>query len=192
MGTPEHHSRMSGHAHIAEDLFKQRLLTLESPSILELGTLRWNANNPTHHKSWAPDGSTYVMSDIQEGLDVDVAADGHTLKPFKTAEFDAYIAISVYEHLRQPWKAAKSARRVLKKGGIAFVLTHQTFPIHGYPSDFFRFSDAALSSMFEDVGFSIIDRGYQYPCQIRPPGDVTVWNYAAESYLNVAIFAEAI
>jgi SAM-dependent methyltransferase len=130
------------------------------------------------------------MSDVTDGLDVDVVADAHDLAPFATSSFDAYIAVSVYEHLRQPWVAAKAAHRVLKNGGTLLVVTHQTFPIHGYPSDFFRFSDVALASIFEDAGFKIIDGGYQYPCQITPPPEVTRWNTAAPAFLNVGVYAE--
>jgi SAM-dependent methyltransferase len=132
------------------------------------------------------------MSDIQPGTDVDVVADAHDLISFAPESFDAYAAVSVYEHLRRPWLAAEAARKVLKTGGLLLVVTHHTFPIHGYPSDYFRFSDRALAGIFEDAGFEIVDAGYQYPCEIRPPKEVTRWNSAAESYLNVAVFARAV
>lgn len=181
----------SGSAPKAESAFRNELTALSSPAVLELGTLRWVRDRQTHHQSWAPHAASYIKSDVEAGLDVDVVADAHDLKPFKKNEFDAYIAISVYEHLRQPWVAANSALRVLKPGGLLLVVTHQTFPIHGYPSDYFRFSDVALASIFEDCGFEIIDAGYQYPCQIVPPYEVSVWNTAAPAFLNVAVFAKA-
>lgn len=182
----------TGYASKAEDSFRKRLSAMESPSVLEIGTLRWVESVPTHHKDWAPHASKYVMSDVGAGTDVDIVADAHDLAPFADDEFDAYIAISVYEHLRRPWVCAEAARRVLSTGGIALVMTHQTFPLHGYPSDYFRFSDRALAGIFEDAGFEIIDAGYQYPCEIKPPKEITVWNKAAHSYLNVVIFAKAI
>lgn len=182
----------SGHATNAESAFRKQLESMQSPSVLELGTLRWNEGVSTHHKEWAPHASKYVMSDVQAGTDVDVVADAHDLKPFADSEFNAYIAISVYEHLRRPWVCAEAARRVLSAGGIALVMTHQTFPLHGYPSDYFRFSDHALAGIFEDAGFKIIDGGYQYPCEIKPPKEVRAWNRFAPSYLNVLIFAQAV
>lgn len=181
----------SGSAAEAESAFRHSLDEKQAPSVLELGTLRWSPNNPTHRKDWVPHASRYVMSDFQPGVDVDVVADAHDLSPFSDGEFDAYMAISVYEHLRRPWIAAEAARRVLSPGGIALIVTHHTFPLHGYPSDFFRFSDRALAGIFEDAGFEIIDAGYQYPCQIQPPKEVKAWNKAAPCYLNVGIFAKA-
>lgn len=179
----------SGEAAQAETLFKQLLTALDAPRVLELGTLRSDPTFPTHHQEWAPHAKKYVMTDMAEGLDVDVVADAHTMKPFTANSFDAYIAVSVYEHLRQPWVAAKQAHRVLRNEGILLVVTHQTFPIHGYPSDYYRFTDVALATLFEDVGFEILDAGYQYPCQITPPAEVTRWNTAAPSFLNVAVAA---
>lgn len=181
----------TGQAPQAETAFRNHLTSLHAPAVLEMGTRRWKEKVPTHHQSWAPHASKYVMTDVQEGIDVDVVADGHDLAPFSDGEFNAYISISVYEHLQRPWIAAQAAKRVLATGGIALIVTHQTFPLHGYPYDFFRFSDRALSGIFEDAGFRVVDAGYQYPCQIKPPSDVIVWNDAAPAYLNVALYAIA-
>lgn len=177
----------SGHAPECEVLFRSE--TPADGRILELGTLRWETDRPTHHKDWFPEASAYVLSDVETGTDVDVVSDAHGLESFDDMEFDGYLAISVYEHLRRPWIAAHAASRVLRPGGIALVVTHQTFPLHGYPNDFFRFSTGALAGIFEDAGMEILDAGYQYPCAITPPLEVTRWNTAAESYLNVAVCA---
>lgn len=157
-------------------------------TVLELGTKRWERDRPTHHKEWRPD-ATWVMSDIEDGPDVDMVADAHDLAPFLPKAFDAMVAVSVWEHLARPWVAAKAAANVMRPGGILYVATHQTFPIHGYPSDYFRFSDKALALIFEDAGFTVLDVGYSYPCSIKPPPVVTRWNPHAPCYLNVDLVA---
>jgi SAM-dependent methyltransferase len=158
--------------------------------VLELGTLRWEKDRPTHHREWSPEAA-WTLSDIGAGTDVDVVADAHTLQPFDGGLFDAYVAVSLYEHLRRPWQATQAAYRVLKPGGLLYVATHQTFPLHGYPSDYFRFSREALAGIFEDAHFEIVDVGYAYPCKIEPPPEVTRWNRApdVEAWLNVEVFA---
>lgn len=170
--------------------FVDALRAIDQPAILELGTLRWEAA-PTHHLEWAPPGSTYVMSDVAEGTDVDVVADAHDLAPFGDAEFDAVIACSVWEHLARPWLAAQAVARVLKPGGMAYISTHQTFPLHGYPADFFRFSTEALDVLFTDAGLTTVETGYGYPAAIVPGREVTRWNTAAPAWLNVTgVFAK--
>ena len=169
--------------------------------VLELGTLRWEKDRPTHHREWSPEAA-WTLSDVEAGTDVDVVADAHDLvrfrpmegeagPPFHVEQFDAYVAVSVYEHLMRPWVAAEQAYSVLKPGGILYVATHQTFPLHGYPHDYFRFSREALEMIFEDAGMEILASGYAYPCRIEPPPEVTRWNRApdVEAYLNVEVFA---
>ena len=175
-----------GTAPDAERTFREAVDRMEFPRVLELGTLRWEAALPTHHSHWVPHASEFVMSDVEAGTDVDVVADAHTMSAEINGQFNAIIAVSVWEHLQRPWIAARELASLLKKGGHAFVCTHQTFPLHGYPHDYFRFSREALMTIFEDPGLVTVSAGYQYPVRIIPPAEVTRWNEGAEAYLNVA------
>jgi len=173
------------------------LADVEHPKVIEVGTLRSEAANPTHHTEWAPHG-TWLKVDAYEGTDVDLVADAHQLPadlgrllPHEppAAGFDAYVACSLFEHLERPWLAMQAAADVVRPGGLVYVQTHQSFPIHGYPSDYFRFSDKALVVLMEDAGLEVVSAGYTYPCRIIPPPEVTRWNPAAEAYLNVEALA---
>lgn len=170
----------------AESAFHQAAKQLIEPRVLELGTLRWDQDHPTHHKAWLPNASEYVMCDIAAGVDVDVVADAHALADrFPPASFDVAILISVLEHLQRPWIAIDQLARVVAPGGLVHVATHQTFPIHGYPSDYFRFTREALVSIFDEADWTTLATSYSYPCEIRPPESVTRWNTLAEAFLNV-------
>lgn len=170
-----------------EQRFIKALRRKTDPAVVELGTLRWS-EHPTHHATWLPDGATHTKVDIGAGIDVDVVADAHDL-PFDDDSFDAYIAVSTWEHLKHPWIAAQEAHRVLRPGGILYVATHHTFPVHGYPSDYCRWTDEGLRALFEWAGFAVTGADFSYPCTITPPSDV-VWNPAAPAFLNVAVYAE--
>lgn len=156
-----------------------------NPRILELGTLRWGKDS-THHRALFPKECEHIKSDVQAGIDVDIVADAHSLSEvFECNSFDAVFASSVWEHLHSPWIAAKEVLKILKPGGVFYVCTHQTFPIHGYPSDFFRFTDKALEHIFSDA--SEIVSSYSIPCIIQQPKEITVWNAAAESFILVMV-----
>jgi SAM-dependent methyltransferase len=169
---------------------------MDRPRVIEVGTLRSDPEFPTHHTAWAPHG-TWTRVDAYPGQDVDIVMDAHTMAHevgvhhphyYGTAPaFDAYVACSVYEHLRRPWVAMAAAAGVVKPGGLVYVQTHQTFPLHGYPSDYFRFSAEALAGIMEDAGLDVLHAGYLYPCRIIPPAEVTRWNTAddVEAWLNV-------
>jgi SAM-dependent methyltransferase len=194
----------TGEAHGALQLIEE-LAGLQQPAVIEVGTLRSDPKFPTHHTAWAPHG-TWLKVDAYPGQDVDVVDDAHTLRSLRTqqpgpwdgivndympAVFDAYVACSVYEHLRRPWEAIKTAASVVRPGGLVYVQTHQTFPLHGYPSDYFRFSREALAGIMEDAGLTVLHTGYLYRCQIVPPPEVTRWNTApdVEAWLNVEALA---
>jgi len=153
--------------HPSLDPFRDFLAALPSGyKALEVGTRRWVETNPTHHAEWFSRGNL-TMADAMPGLDVDVVADAHRLvETFGSHAFHAFVACSVWEHLERPWIAALEVLRVLKPGGAFFIQTHQTFPIHGYPHDFFRFSDGALKLLFEDAGAVGLITHHEFPAQI--------------------------
>lgn len=174
---------------------------LERPRIVEVGTLRWDPEFPTHHEAWAPHGR-WVKVDREAGLDVDLVADAHDgeqlrrglagdVKAAALGGYDAYVACSVWEHLERPWRAMEAAATVVRPGGLVYVQTHQTFPLHGYPADFYRFSAEALEVQARDAGLVVVHSGYLYPCRIEPPAEVTRWNRSAdvEAWLNVELLA---
>jgi SAM-dependent methyltransferase len=100
-------------------------------------------------------GKDYRGIDILEGPNVDVVGDAHSLSThFAPESFDAVFSIYVFEHLAMPWKVALELNRVLRTGGIAYIQTHQTLGMHDMPWDFWRFSDTAWDSLFNEyTGF---------------------------------------
>lgn len=167
------------------------LLAARAPlaeSVLEVGTRRWGTE-PTHHKALFPNATRYVMADFMDGEDVDVVSDVHDLDEFADNEFDAFYAASLFEHVQFPWIAAMAIFDVLKPGGWAFIATHHTFPVHGYPYDYTRWTDQGLRSLFEFAGFEVQAAAMDNRCTIQPPPSVGVWDAHAPAYLGVSVFA---
>lgn len=162
--------------------------------VLEAGTLQAVPGVSTHSRRnfpWVAD-KDYVRLDLFPGADVDVVGDLHRLPAEWSGSFDCFIANAVFEHLDRPWLAAKEVARVLAPGGLFFVATHQCFPYHGYPSDFFRFSREALRLIFEDAGLEVAVSDYRDRCMIVPPAEIVgpaqvgQWNELFPSYILVA------
>jgi len=144
--------------------FSDKISKMEGYSVLEIGTRRWG-DNPTHHKDWFPNHGKYVMTDFMEGKDVDVLADAHDLSfVFGEKSFDVVIACSLFEHLSKPWIVAKEIVKTLNHGGVFYIQTHQSFPVHGYPHDYYRYTREGLEVLFEEVSEKISD--YEYPAKI--------------------------
>lgn len=168
-----------------------------SASVLEIGTKQAMEGFSTHSQNFFPDvlRQNYIMADVFAGPDVDITANLHALPSEWTGRFDCFVANAVFEHLERPWIAAKEVARVLNMGGGCYVATHQTFPLHGYPSDFFRFSTEALALIFEDAGLEVIEVAYEHRAKIIPPEAIVKariceqWNATWPSYIVVHIFA---
>lgn len=179
-----------------EQAFWRHIAARQPRSGLEVGTLQSMKGRPTHWRGRFPSiaPGDYVLSDVAAGEDVDVVADVHRLPEAWADRFDLFVANAVWEHLDRPWIAAREVARALAPNGVFYVATHQTFPLHGYPHDFFRFSKEALRLIFEDAGLHVAHAGYRYRSQIVPPtslvpaSQVMAWNEAFPSYIHTTVW----
>ncbi|WP_271163551.1 methyltransferase domain-containing protein [Brevundimonas intermedia] len=174
------------------------LVEKEKPSpVLEIGTHQSVPGQSTHHMAWFPhiERENYTMSDIFSGEDVDEVADIHNIPDHWNSKYQAFISLSVFEHLDRPWIAARQIERLLAPGGLCYIRTHQSFPLHGFPHDFFRFSEKGLSLILNDAGLEVLSSGYEDRCKIIPPDRVVhyymvdQWNENHPSYIHVHIVA---
>lgn len=112
----------------------------------------------------------YIGVDIHPGPGVDVVGDAHELDTvLGRGSIDAAFSVSVLEHLARPWVFAASLNRTLRMGGLTFHVTHQSWPLHEEPNDFWRYSDEALRVLFgPEFGFEVIEAGMFGKVAIHP------------------------
>jgi hypothetical protein len=168
-------------------LFQERCRSIASPEVLELGTRRVDDRPSTRRNAWVPHARSYLGTDLQPGPDVDAVADVHCLADQLGEErFDAIISCSTFEHLKYPHLAAHQVMRALRLGGLLFIQTHHTFPLHAHPYDYFRFSREALAGLFGmQMGFEILATDYEFPAQIVAERDPAAREHPA--FLNVRL-----
>jgi hypothetical protein len=138
----------------------------------------------------------YVGIDILPGPNVDILGDAHELaQRFTRGQFVAAFSFSVFEHLVMPWKVALELNSVLQQGGLVFTQTHQTWPMHEEPWDFWRFSRHSWQALFNsDTGYEIIetaegDYAEIYPCR---PNTITRDLPQQSAYLGSACIARKV
>jgi len=172
--------------------FLARCQAMYKPRVLELGTKRSIPDRSTRRDAWIPNAGEYLGSDIEDGIDVDVVADVHRLtEVVGEKQFDVIISCSTFEHLKYPHLAAHQIMKALKIGGVLFIQTHQTCPLHAYPYDYFRFSREALAGLFgTKMGFRVIATDYEFPARIYAPHDPDGYKWPA--FLGVRLFGEKI
>ncbi len=136
--------------------FIQKVREIGDGSILEIGS---RARSGNVYTGFIPSTMKYIGLDVVNGPNVNVVGDAHQLsRYFDSSTFDAAFSIAVFEHLLMPWKVAIELNKVMKKDGILFISTHQTFPLHDEPWDFWRYSDRAWHGLFNEyTGFEVVD-----------------------------------
>jgi SAM-dependent methyltransferase len=78
--------------------------------------------------------------------------------PFPDATFDCVCSDQVLEHVEgSPFDAVAETLRVLKPGGLLLHTTCLLMYIHGYPSDFWRFTPDALRLLVTHHGGDVIE-----------------------------------
>ena len=168
--------------------FLPRARALDRPRVLELGTRRSDPERKTMHDDLLLNAGEFLGTDLEPGIDVDIVADAHVLSQVVGEEsFDVILSFSTFEHIKYPHIAAHEIMKTLRVGGLLFIQTHQTFPLHNYPCDYFRFSTDALASLFPPgMGFEVIGTEYQFPAEIHSQES----GIHLEAWLNVHLFGE--
>jgi len=115
----------------------------------------------------------YVGFDIHADENTDIVGDAHRLGEYVEAgSFDAVFSMYVLEHLAMPWVVAAEINKVLRQGGRTFHATNQTWPMHAWPWDFFRFSTQGLGVLFsEPVGFRVLESDHSDRVEVNVAHD---------------------
>jgi hypothetical protein len=154
-------------ASAAELEFFRLMNEASEPTVLEVGSRKRSGNAKTDR---VPSNAKYTGFDIASGDNVDVVGDAHFMSRHLPANhFDFVFSISTFEHLLMPWKAAVELNAVMKQGGIAFIHSHQAWPVHDAPWDFYRFSKFGWHGIFNRYsGFEVIASEHAEPATIIP------------------------
>ncbi|MHC4082369.1 MAG: methyltransferase domain-containing protein [Planctomycetota bacterium] len=91
-------------------------------------------------------GKRFIGCDMQSGPGVDRIEDIHDLS-FADGEVGTFVLADTLEHVRDPIHAFGEVRRALADGGIAIFTSVMHFPIHAYPSDYWRFTPEAFREL---------------------------------------------
>lgn len=127
------------------DCFDELLLeTVSDGLVLDCGS--GDRNHPDHR---------VVSFEYSRFQSPDIFGDGHSL-PFKDNSFDLVLSQAVFEHLYDPFVAAKEIFRVLKPGGRVYVESAFMQPLHAVPYHFFNTTGWGLERLFQDFKISKI------------------------------------
>lgn len=123
---------------------------------------------------------TFIGIDIRPGPGVDAIEDVHSLS-FPDESIGTILCCDTLEHVPNVWKALSEMKRVLKKGGVLLLTSVMNFPIHNYPSDYWRFTPQAFCYLLRDIGpFAVFFQG-------TPEFPVGVYGIAVKALLSTRL-----
>jgi len=91
--------------------------------------------------------------------------------PFRDNSFDLVFCLSVLEHLRDPFAAAREMLRVLKPGGRIFLEVPFLIQVHGYPNHYYNMTPQGLANLVDEQ-CTVLDQmvpNYGHPIQALTP-----------------------
>jgi hypothetical protein len=89
--------------------------------------------------------------DLFDGEGVDVVHDLEQPLPGHFGKFNHVDCVSVLEHVKRPWLMARSIEKAMLPGGTILVCVPFSWRVHGYPSDYYRFTTEALPILFPNI-----------------------------------------
>jgi hypothetical protein len=69
--------------------------------------------------------------------------------------FGTMFCLSVPEHCQQPFTMAENMTRLLRHGGKIYVSVPFAWRFHGYPSDYWRFTQEGVKKLFPRLAFDV-------------------------------------
>ena len=125
-------------------------------SVLEIGPQKIQSSS---YEIFNNDSFKYSNLNIDNNdIPNTIIADICSNTAIKSQSFDIILAVDVFEHLKEPWKAAKEIKRLLKPGGVVIIITVWSWRYHPVPIDYWRFSDDCLEFLFD--GLTCLDKGF--------------------------------
>ncbi len=95
--------------------------------------------NGSYKPMFDRDGWTYTGVDLTAGPNVDVVLSSPYRLPFASYSVDVIVSGQAFEHVEFFWLTWLEMARVLKPGGVIFLLAPSRGPEHRYPQDCWRF-----------------------------------------------------
>lgn len=114
----------------------------------ELVVVDLGCGEKPYYPWFAPYAARYIGVDAYPGPYVDHVCPAEEVSlPTDTA--DALLCTQVLEHVLDPGQVVREIHRLLKPGGLCLLTTHGTFPYHGQPRDYWRWTHEGLARAFE-------------------------------------------
>lgn len=137
-----------------ERLIERYLADVDDGQVLDVGAMGLNgAYRPLFdQKRWS-----YFGLDLTTGPNVDIVAEDPYHWPIESSRFDVVVSGQAFEHIEFFWLTILEIRRVLKPGGVAFIVAPSRGPQHKNPVDCWRFYPDSHAALAKWSGLNLLE-----------------------------------
>jgi SAM-dependent methyltransferase len=100
-------------------------------------------------------GRQFIGCDLRSGSGVDRIENAERLS-FADASLGTVLILETMEHLPNPERAVSEAHRVLADDGVLLVSVPFNYRLHGFPTDYWRFTASGLHGMLTEFPQSLV------------------------------------
>lgn len=97
----------------------------------------------------------YVGCDFRMGPGVDVVKDIENMQ-LEPGSVGTMLIVDTLEHVKRPYAAIDEAWKALGPEGIVVITSHQNFPVHGHPYDYWRYTTMGFDALLEKFPARIV------------------------------------
>lgn len=115
----------------------------------------------------------YRGVDISPGPNVDVVLPSPYILPLPPCSVDLIVSGQAFEHIDHFWLTWLQMGRVLKPGGMIFLIAPSRGPEHRYPTDCWRFYPDGYGALAQYGGFDLLSA--QTDWEDHPDPDSAAW-----------------
>lgn len=99
----------------------------------------------------------YTGVDLEAGPGVDVVLDSPYHLPFASGSIDVIVSGQAFEHIEHFWMTWLQMQRVLRTGGLVFLIAPSRGPEHRYPQDCWRFYPDGYRALAKLGDFELVE-----------------------------------
>jgi predicted O-methyltransferase YrrM len=125
---------------------------VEARVVIDLGASDVNGS----YRKLLPSDIRYIGMDLESGPGVDVVMEDPYVIPLGNEEADLVLSGQMLEHCEHFWRIFTEIGRVLRPGGLAFIIAPSAGPIHRYPVDCYRFYPDAYKALARWAGLRLV------------------------------------
>jgi len=125
---------------------------ISSGTVVDIGSMDVNGT----YRDLFP-ACRYIGIDMAAGLGVDIVARDPYRYPVATGSADLVISGQAFEHVEFFWLAWLEMCRIVRSGGLIFLLAPSRDPEHRYPVDCWRFYPDGFRALAKWAGVELLE-----------------------------------